>query len=227
MNFNKGIQTGLILLGILFAQWTFAQTKAHLKAALKDPTHQLWSEKAPDKYQAKFWTTKGTFTIEVNRDWAPIGADRFYHLVQTGFFDKSRLYRIRADFIAQFGIAGKAEIAQVWRYQKLKDDPVKASNLKGYVAYAMTGVDERTTQVYINLVDNVRLDSTGFAPFGKVVEGMDVVESFYSFYGESSGGGMRTNKQDQMFEQGNQWLDRYYPNLDRIKKARIVKNGVV
>ena len=201
----------------------FGQSKAVLKAALKNPDHSLWSEPAPDKFQAKFWTTKGTFTIEVQRDWAPIGADRFYHLVQTGFFNKSRLYRIRAGFIAQFGIPGKAEIAQIWRYQKMKDDPVVATNLKGYVSYAMTGVDERTTQVYINYKDNVDLDDGGFAPFGKVIEGMDVIESFYSDYGENSGGGMRTNKQDQMFEQGNKWLDENFPKLDRLKKARIIK----
>lgn len=217
------IRTGLLALVVLMTQWGFGQSKAEFKNALKDPDHPLWEQPAPDKFQAKFWTTKGTFIIDVSRDWAPIGADRFYHLVQTGFFDQSRLYRIRAGFIAQFGIAGKAEIAQVWRYQKMKDDPVVASNLKGNVAYAMTGVDERTTQVYINLVDNVRLDEGGFAPFGRVVEGMEVVEAFYSEYGENSGGGMRTNKQDQMFEQGNRWLDENFPELDRIRKARIVK----
>lgn len=200
-----------------------AQSNADLQAALLDPSHALWSEPAPEIFQAKFWTTKGTFVIEIHRDWAPIGADRFYHLVQTGFFNDSRLYRIRAGFIAQFGIAGKAEIAQIWRYQKMMDDPVLASNKKGFVAFAMTGVDERTTQVFINLEDNVRLDTQGFAPFGKVIKGFETIQSFYSGYGESSGGGMRTNRQDQMFEQGNQWLDENFPQLDRIKKARIVR----
>ena len=99
-----------------------------------------------------------------------------------------------------------------------------ASNLKGYVAYAMTGLDERTTQAYINYKDNAQLDEQGFAPFGKVVEGMEVIESFYSAYDENSGGGMRTNKQDQMFEQGNKWLDENFPKLDRLKKARIIKD---
>ncbi len=221
----KALYRGFLIIMVIFSFYPAqGQSKADLKAALRHPNHELWSKTAPEKYHTKFWTTKGTFTIEVQRSWAPIGADRFYHLVQTGFFDKSRLYRIRAGFIAQFGIPGKSKIAKTWRYQKLKDDPVVASNLKGYVAFAMTGVDERTTQIYINLADNVRLDSGGFAPFGKVIEGMEVIESFYAEYGENSGGGMRTNKQDQMFEQGNKWLDENFPKLDRIKKARIVKS---
>jgi cyclophilin family peptidyl-prolyl cis-trans isomerase len=193
-----------------------------LKAALKDPSHKLWSESAPDTFRVKFETSKGAFVIEATRDWSPRGVDRFYNLTRTGFFDDSRLFRIRANYIAQFGIAGDPVIAKTWQNQAFPDDPVKQSNLRGYVAYAMTGPNTRTTQIYINLKDNTNLDAQGFSPIGKVVEVMDVVDGFYSEYGESSGGGMRTGKQGKMFEEGNAYLDREFPRLDKLISAKIV-----
>jgi cyclophilin family peptidyl-prolyl cis-trans isomerase len=192
---------------------------------LKNPAHQLWKRHSPDGYRVRLETTKGRFIIEVHRVWAPLGADRFYNLVTQGFFDDSRIFRVRAGYITQFGIAGDAGIASIWRNQAIPDDPVKQSNLRGIVAFAMTGPDTRTTQIYINLVDNTRLDNEGFAPFGKVVEGMEIVDQFYSGYGEEAGGGMRRGKQGPIFEEGNKYLDQNYPRLDRLIRATIVRSG--
>lgn len=169
-------------------------------------------------------TTAGNFVIEVHRDWAPHGADRFLTLVRERFFDDSRFFRVVAGRWAQFGIAGDPKVAQAWRPRTIPDDPVRQKNLTGYVAFAMTGPDTRTTQVYINLGDNSeRNDPQGFAPFGKVIEGMDVVQKLYSGYGENSGGGMRAGKQDRMFEQGNTFLDAQFPKLDKLIRARVVE----
>jgi cyclophilin family peptidyl-prolyl cis-trans isomerase len=166
-------------------------------------------------------TSQGRFTLEVHPDWAPIGAARFLELVKAKYFDDSRFFRIRVGYIAQFGIAGSPKVSQAWRTKTIADDPVKQSNKRGFVAFAMTAKDTRSTQIYINLVDNTRLDSEGFAPFARVTEGMEVVDKLYSGYGESSGGGMRTGKQDDMFKEGNAWLDREFPKLDRLIRAKI------
>jgi cyclophilin family peptidyl-prolyl cis-trans isomerase len=167
-------------------------------------------------------TTKGNFTLEVTRVLAPIGADRFYHLVEAGFYDDSRFYRVITGRFAQFGIAGNPQIAQIWRSESFPDDPVRATNARGTFAFAMTGPNARTTQIYINVTDQPRQDADGFAPFGNVVEGMDVVDKLYSSYGETSGGGMRGGKQGKLFEQGNAYLDREFPLLDKLLRARIV-----
>ena len=163
--------------------------------------------------------------MEVHRVWAPHGADRFYNLVSQGFFDDSRFFRVRAGYITQFGIPGDPAIASVWRNQTIPDDPVRQSNLRGFVAFAMTGPDTRTSQIYINMVDNTRLDAEGFAPIGKVIEGMEIVDQFYSEYGEAAGGGMRAGKQGPIFESGNRYLDQNYPRLDRVIRATIVAAG--
>ena len=140
----------------------------------------------------------------------------------TGFFNDSRFFRVAPGFVAQFGIAGKPAIAQAWRYKTIPDDPVIKSNLRGLVSYAMTGPNTRTTQLFINLVDNSRLDVQGFAPIAQVVEGMEVVDKLYSGYGETSGGGMRAGKQDRLFAEGNAGLDRDFPKLDKLIRASIV-----
>jgi homoserine O-acetyltransferase len=194
---------------------------AERAAALRDPDHPLWSRPAPESFRVRFETSKGEFVVESRRAWAPIGVDRFHHLVETGYFDDSRFFRVLEGFIAQFGIAGDPAVSNVWRDRAIPDDPVVQSNLRGYLAYAMTGPDTRTTQIYINLVDNVRLDAQGFAPIGRVVEGMEVVDALYSGYGESAGGGVRAGRQDRMFAEGAAHLDADYPNLDRILRARI------
>jgi len=192
--------------------------------ALKNPRHRLWKEHAPNTYKVRVETGKGAFVIEVHRIWAPIGADRFYNLARTGFFDDSRFFRVRAGYIAQFGIPGDPSIAAFWRNQSIPDDPVRQHNLRGSVAFAMTGPDTRTTQIYVNLVDNLRLDSEGFAPIGAVVEGMEIVDQLYSGYGEDAGGGMRGGKQGPIFEAGDEYLDQKYPRLDKLIRARVIAN---
>ena len=181
------------------------------------------TRQAPEVYRVRIDTTKGGFTLEVTRALAPRGADRFYQLVQAGFYDDSRFYRVIAGRFAQFGIAGDPAVAQAWRSKNFPDDPVRASNIRGSFAFAMTGPDTRTTQIYINTGDQSRLDADGFAPFGKVIEGMDVVDKLYSAYGEQSGGGMRGGKQGKLFEEGNAYLDREFPLLDKLVRARVVQ----
>jgi homoserine O-acetyltransferase len=180
------------------------------------------AQPAPETYRVKVETTKGSFTLEVTRALAPLGADRFYQLVQSGFYDDSRFYRVIAGRFAQFGIAGDPRIARIWRDKPFPDDPARARNTRGTFAFAMTGPNTRTTQIYINVTDQPRQDADGFAPFGKVVEGMEVVDKLYSGYGESSGGGMRGGKQGKLFEEGNAYLDREFPLLDKLVRARVV-----
>ena len=178
---------------------------------------------APNVYRVKIETTAGNFTVEVHRDWAPHGADRFYDLVRAKYYDDSRFFRVVAGKWVQFGIAGTPKIAREWRNRTIPDDPVRASNKPGYIAFAFTQAGTRATELYINLGDNSNQDSQGFAPFGRVIEGMDAVEKLYSGYGEHSGGGMRAGHQDSMFDQGNPWLDREFPKLDHLLRARIVR----
>lgn len=190
---------------------------------LKNPSDPLWHQGSPEKFFARMETSKGSFVIQVHRDWAPHGAGRFFNLVRSGFFDDSRFFRVRAGFIAQFGIPGNPEIAALWRTQVISDDPPRESNRRGTLAFAMTGPDTRTTQLYLNLSDNRRLTVEGFAPIGEVVQGMNVVDQLYSEYGEASGGGMRGGKQGPLFEEGNAYLDREFPRLDRLVSARLKK----
>ena len=207
------------LLSLAAAQSTGPAERAR---ALRDPKDSLWTQPAPDVYRVRMETTKGNITLEVTRALAPRGADRFYHLVEVGFYDDSRFYRVIAGRFAQFGIAGDPAIANIWQNEHFLDDPVHASNLRGTFAYAMTGPDARTTQIYINTGDQSRLDAMGFAPFGKVVEGMDVVDNLYAGYAEQSGGGMRAGHQGKLFEESNAYLDRNFPLLDKILRAEIV-----
>jgi cyclophilin family peptidyl-prolyl cis-trans isomerase len=165
-------------------------------------------------------TSAGAFVIEAHRDWAPRGVARLHELVQAGYFDDSRFFRVVPGFIAQFGIAGDPKVSSAWRSRTISDDPVVQSNKRGFLSYAMIGPDTRSTQIFINLADNSRLDAQGFAPIGQVVEGMEVVEKLYSGYGETSGGGMRAGRQQKMFEEGNAWLDREFPKLDRLVRAK-------
>src|SRR4029077_19446479 len=146
-------------------------------AGLSDPASL--NEKAPDVYKVKFDTSKGPFVVEVHRDWAPNGADRFYNLVKNGFFDNDRFFRVVSGFMVQFGINGDPKLSSVWREARIKDDPVKQSNARGYITFATAGPNTRTTQVFINFADNSALDNQGFAPFGKVVSGMNVVDALY------------------------------------------------
>jgi len=188
---------------------------------LLDPSAGAWKRKAPDDFRVRLETSQGAFVIEAHREWAPFGADRFCNLVRYGFYDDQRFTRVVAGYIAQFGIHGNPKITAAWKNQTIPDDPVRQSNKRGFIAFAMTSPDTRSTQVYINLADNTRLDAQGFAPFGRVVEGMEVVDRLYSGYGESAGGGMRGGKQGPVEAGGNSYLQREYPKLDYIIRARL------
>ena len=190
--------------------------------ALRDPKNALWNQRAPDVYRVRIDSSKGSLVLEVARSLAPRGADRFYHLVETGFYDDSRFFRVIAGRFAQFGIPGDPAISNIWRSQSFPDDPVRGSNTRGTFAFAMTGPGARTTQIYINTSDQLQQDAQGFAPFGKVVEGMDTVDNLYSGYGERSGSGMRAGRQGKLFEEGNSYLDREFPLLDKLIRARII-----
>ena len=181
---------------------------------------------APTVFRVKVETTAGSFIIEAHRDWSPHGADRFYELVRTRYYDDSRFFRVVPDHWVQFGINGDPKIAQQQRHVTIPDDMLKQHNTLGYVAFSNTGPNTRSTQVFINLGDNsARNDiEAGFAPFGQVVEGMDVVEKLYGGYGEHSGGGMRAGHQDQMFEGGNAYLDREFPKLDKLIRATVMRS---
>ena len=194
---------------------------------LRNPQDAFWKTAAPAVYRVKVETTQGDFVMEVHRDWAPIGADRFYNLARAGFYDDSRFFRVIAGRFAQFGIAGDPQIAAVWRNQAIPDDPVLQKNTRGTFAVAMTGPGARTTQIYINTADQSGApyfqDRQGFAPLGSVISGMEVVDKLYSTYGESAGGGMRGGKQGHIFEEGNAHLDRNFPKLDKLIRAAIQK----
>ena len=189
---------------------------------LLDPSLPEWKEKAPDTFKAKFTTSKGDFTILVERAWAPLGADRFHALVKNGFFDNARFFRVVSGFMVQFGLNGDPKVSKAWVNATMKDDPVVKSNMRGWVTYAMRGANTRTTQLFINFADrNKNLDSQGFAPFGQVVEGMDVVEKLYSKYGDGPPRGSGPD-QGKIQSEGNAYLEREYKELDFIKKAAIV-----
>ena len=167
-------------------------------------------------------TSKGPIVVAVHRDWAPRGAARFHELVTSGYFDDSRFFRVVKGQWAQFGIAGDPALAARWRTRSIPDDPPKQSNVRGRVAFAFKDPGGRTAQIYISLRDNSYQDAQGFAPFGEVVEGMDVADALNSEYGENSGGGIRAGKQQPLFDGGNAYLDREYPRLDRLLKARVI-----
>ncbi|MFN7972764.1 MAG: peptidylprolyl isomerase [Acidobacteriota bacterium] len=189
-------------------------------SGLMDP--KALTEQAPASYKAVFETSKGTVVIEVTRDWAPKGADRFYNLVKNGFFDDARFFRNIDGFMVQFGINGDPKVSAVWREARIPDDDVKQSNKKGFITFATSGPNSRTTQVFINHGNNGNLDGMGFSPFGKVTEGMDVIEKLYSGYGEGAPGG-NGPEQGRIQMEGNAYLNKDFPKLDYVKKATISK----
>lgn len=198
-----------------------APGSADPRSVLLRPDDAVWQAPGPASYRARVETSKGPFVIEVHRDWAPRGADRFYHLARAGYYDDSRFSRVVPGFIAQFGIARDSAINAEWSGRKFEDDSVLQSNVRGTIGFAMTGPNARTTQLYINLVDNTRLDAQGFSPIGRVVEGLAVVDALYSGYGETSGGGVRAGKQGPLLNGGNAYVDREYPRLDRLIRIAI------
>lgn len=179
---------------------------------------------APDEFTVKVETTQGDFLIEVHRDWAPNGADRFFNLVSMGYYDDTAFYRVilkPRPFMAQMGFNGDPAVNLAWRTARIKDDPVKKSNTRAMVTFATSGPDSRTTQFFINYGDNSRLDGMGFSPFGEVIEGMDVVKKFYSGYGEGAPQG-KGPSQARIAGEGNAYLKAEFPQLDYIVKAEIV-----
>jgi peptidyl-prolyl cis-trans isomerase A (cyclophilin A) len=190
------------------------------------PLHQPENakEQAPAEYDVKFVTTKGDFTIHVTRAWAPLGADRFYNLVKHGFYADAHFFRVLPGFVVQFGLSADPQVSRVWRSANIKDDPVTQSNKPGTVTFATAGPNTRTTQVFINLGNNGQLDSMGFAPFGHVSEGMDLVKKLHGGYGEGAPQG-RGPDQGTISSQGKAYLDKNFPNLDSIKSATIQSAG--
>jgi peptidyl-prolyl cis-trans isomerase A (cyclophilin A) len=175
----------------------------------------------PELYRVKFTTTKGDFTVEVHRDWAPLGADRFYRLVRAKFFTDASFFRVVPNFIVQFGLAAVPASNKPWE-TAIKDDPVKQKNTRGTIVFATAGPNTRTTQLFINLKDNgASLDSMGFAPFGTVSEGMEIVDQLYSGYGDDPGMGGHGPRQELVTSQGKAYLDKNFPKLDSIKTAVI------
>ena len=176
---------------------------------------------APESFKVKFDTTKGDFTIEVTRSLAPHGADRFYNLVRSGYFNDIAFFRVIPGFMCQFGIHGDPKVSAAWRNARIPDDPVKGSNKRGAITFATAGPNTRTTQLFISYGDNSRLDGMGFAPFGKVTEGMDVVDKINGEYGEGAPAGHGPNQQ-LIQEEGNTYLKKDFPHLDYIKSATIL-----
>jgi peptidyl-prolyl cis-trans isomerase A (cyclophilin A) len=183
---------------------------------LLNPAAPEMNEPAPATFRAKFETSEGDFVIEVTRAWAPNGADRFYNLVRHGFYDEARFFRVIGGFMAQFGINADPQVSARWRGANILDDPVTQSNKRGYVTFAMAGPNSRTTQLFINFGDNSRLDGQGFSPFGRVVQGMEIVDRIYSGYGEQP-------NQGRIQMQGNAYLTSAFPELDYVKTATIVQ----
>jgi peptidyl-prolyl cis-trans isomerase A (cyclophilin A) len=180
------------------------------------------TEQAPKGYKVKFDTSKGAFVVDVRRDWAPNGADRFYNLVRNGYYDNVRFFRVIFGFMVQFGIHGDPNVAAVWREARIKDDPVKQSNKRGFITYATAGPNTRTTQVFINFGDNSALDAQGFAPFGQITSGMNVVDAINAEYGEGAPRG-RGPDQGRIQREGNAYLNKDFPRLDYVRKATIEK----
>lgn len=186
------------------------------------PAPDALQEKAPDTFYAKFETTKGAFVVQVNRSWAPNGADRFYNLVKSGFYDGQRFFRVVKGFVVQWGIPGDPALAANWAGARIADDKVAEKNASGTITFAKSGPNSRTTQVFINLADNQKqLDKSGFAPFGVIVDGMDVVKKLHGGYGDMVSQGGRGVDVPKLYQEGNAYLDRDFPKLDKIVKATV------
>ena len=197
-----------------------SQTTAASHPALTDPS--LANKKAPEKFQAKFATTKGDIVVEVTRAWSPNGADRFYNMVDVGYFDDIAIFRAVPNFMFQFGVHGDPNISKHWKNATIKDDPPgQASNLPGYLTFAKTGApNSRSAQMFINLGNNSFLDQQGFTPFGKVVQGLDIVAKINTEYGENK---PQDNVQGRLVQEGNDWLLEKFPRLDLIKSVELIE----
>lgn len=188
-----------------------------------DPLYnpELATDEAPEEYEIRFTTTQGEFTVAVDRQWAPHGADRLYHLVNIGFFEDVAFFRVIENFMAQFGLHGEPEVNAAWRNAEIPDDEVTRSNKRGKLTFATRGPDSRTTQLFINLTDNANLDDMGFSPVGEVADGMDVVDQLYDGYGEGAPRGQGPAQQ-RIQQQGNDYLRENFERLDYVESAVVV-----
>ena len=201
-----------------------APLRAQYRPLLFTPDAPELKQKAPETFQVRLDTSKGAIVLELHRDWAPEGVDHFYNLVRAGYYDDDRFFRVIKGRWAQFGINGDPKIGKLWRGRKIMDDPRRESNVRGTIAYAFAVPNGRTTELFINLQDNsASHDKEPFVPIGKVIQGMDVADSLFAEYGETSGGGIRAGKQDALFDEGNAYLERNFPRLDWIERATIVE----
>jgi peptidyl-prolyl cis-trans isomerase A (cyclophilin A) len=198
-------------------------TAAQGAVDFRNPAAPAMGETAPAAFRVRFETSAGSFTVAVHRDWAPLGADRFYNLARSGYFDDVRFFRVLPGFVAQFGMHGDPAVTRAWFTQRFPDDPVRHTNARGTVTFATSGPNSRTTQLFINYGDNASLDARGFAPLGEVVEGMEVVDRFYAAYGEGAPQG-RGPDQGRIRTEGNTYLERDYPRLDYVKRATVSTN---
>ncbi len=217
MTSRRSILTLASTFATIFAL-VFSVTHALAQSALDNPA--ALREQAPATYKAKLDTSKGAFVVEVTRAWAPKGADRFYNLVKNGFYNDVRFFRVISGFMVQFGINGDPGTMARWRTAQIGDDPVTQSNKRGTITFAMAGPNTRTSQVFINFADNTNLDGMGFAPFGRVVSGMNVVDALNAEYGEGAPRG-RGPDQSRLQNEGNAYLSKEFGRMDYIKKATI------
>lgn len=211
----------LLVLALLTACRGGQRPEAAAAPDFRTPQGPAFAAQAPDSFRARFETGAGDFVIAVHRRWAPLGADRFYNLTRSGYYDGVRFFRVVSGFMVQFGIHGEPTVAAAWRDLRIPDDPVRRTNIRGMVSFATAGPGTRTTQVFINFGNNDRLDGMGFAPFGQVVEGMDVVDRLYAGYGEGAPRG-RGPDQGRIQAQGNAYLESAFPRMDYVKRASIV-----
>jgi peptidyl-prolyl cis-trans isomerase A (cyclophilin A) len=220
----KALFTTIILCSSLLAQTPASKSAASKGTASKTGTPAAKPSltnppslhaKAPELFKAQFTTTKGDFVVEVHREWAPLGADRFYNLVKNGFFNNTAFFRVVPGFMVQFGLNANPAVNQAWEHANIKDDPVMGSNTRGIITFATAGPNTRTTQLFINFGNNAGLDKQGFAPFGTVTDGMDVVDKIYSGYGERP-------EQDKITNEGDAYITKNFPMIDKIKLAKIL-----
>ncbi|MEO7965180.1 MAG: peptidylprolyl isomerase [Gemmatimonadaceae bacterium] len=194
---------------------------AQRRAMLANPAHVFWKAKAPDTVTIDVETSKGALTIELIREWAPRGVDRFYNLARAGYFDDSRFYRVIPYYIAQFGLAGNPSLASLWRGIKIRADSLRTQNLRGTLTYAQYNPRDRATDVFINLRDNANLDSLHFAPIGRVTEGMEVADSLYAGYGDIPSLPPPMGNPRRLYGESNKYLDKEFPKLDHIVSIKI------
>jgi homoserine O-acetyltransferase/O-succinyltransferase len=220
MYFGLRLLSGSVLVCAMFLTCAQTRTNEVDKSLLLKPDSPEMNRRAPDLFHVRIETSQGIMDLEIRREYAPHGVDRFYNLVRAGYYDGVYFSRVIKGRWAQFGINGDPKISKLWRTRPILDDPRRESNVRGTIAYAFAVTNGRTTQIFINLQDNSAThDREPFVPFGRIIEGLDVADALYSEYGESAGGGIRGGKQGPLFEEGNAYLKRNFPRLDYIKRA--------